>query len=136
MFISFAVGMGTCLDLNVRPDVQILCTKWRYIGMSKITSIDDVPVYDEAEEVGSEPEKAASPVAAKASGKEWYDVLMHPKFLKAVLLTAVVIALVFVSPLSRYVKERVPALDNMPHSTECLNAVIAACIVTFLRPPQ
>jgi hypothetical protein len=67
-----------------------------YIHMSSnMTDISDVPVMDDAEETEVQSETTSS------SKKEWYDMILHPSFLKAVALATIAIVAVSLSPISR-----------------------------------
>jgi hypothetical protein len=98
--------------------------------MSRSTDISDVPVMDDAVE-----EPDVVPAAAAAAKKEWYDVLLQPQFLKSVAIAAVVIAVTFLSPVSDQVLTRLAVVAGVPHAAVLVNALIAAFIVTVLRPP-
>jgi hypothetical protein len=95
-----------------------------------MTDISDVPVMDDAEE-----ETEVQSETTSSSKKEWYDMILHPSFLKAVALATIAIVAVSLSPISKHIKDRVSALEQLPHSEQIINAVISAFIITFLRPP-
>lgn len=97
---------------------------------ANMTDVSDVPIFDDGEE-----EEVESKPVASASKKEWYDMILHPNFLKALALASIAIIAVSLSPLSTHIKARVTALDNIPHSEQIVNAVLSAFIITFLRPP-
>lgn len=100
--------------------------------MSKTTDVTDVPIFDDSED---EPISQETVAKSDKGSLEWYDLVTRPTFLKAVALATLVIVAVFLSPVGDYVKGRVSALENVPHATVCLNAAIAAFVITFLRPP-
>jgi hypothetical protein len=96
-----------------------------------MTDVSDVPIFDD----GDEEEVDSKPVVS-ASKKEWYDMILHPNFLKALALATIAIVAVSLSPLSTHIKARVAALENVPHAEQVINAVLSAFIITFLRPPM
>ena len=100
--------------------------------MSKTTDVTDVPIFDDGDD---EPVRQESVSKPEKASMEWYDLVTRPSFLKAVALATLVIVAIFLSPVSEYVKGRVSALENVPHATVGLNAVVAAFAITFLRPP-
>ena len=104
--------------------------------MTNITDVSEVPIFDDVEDAESDTSAAVvDQKPAVSSTKEWYDMIMHPKFIKALILAMVVILIVSLSPTNVYIKDRVSALDSVPYATEVINAVLSAFIITFLRPP-
>jgi ABC-type uncharacterized transport system YnjBCD permease subunit len=77
-----------------------------------MTDISDVPVMDDAEEETVQSETTSS------SKKEWYDMILHPSFLKAVALATIAIVAVSLSLISKHIKDRVSALEQLPHSNK------------------
>lgn len=57
-------------------------------------------------------------------------------FLQAVVLAFCVVFSVSVSPVSRWIVERLPVLGNMPCADAAIHALVAAIVVTALRPPD
>jgi hypothetical protein len=110
--------------------------------MSKLsTVIEDLPLPDEEEDMhapilSEPPLPHASAPARPQPELTWQTLVLSPPFLKAVLLSFVVVIAMLLVPLEDYVFKYVPFLATVPHAAECIKALAAAAAITFMRPPD
>jgi hypothetical protein len=110
--------------------------------MSKSTIIEDIPVPDEdlddpvLDHRFNTPAATPDPVNLPVQPQSWQTLVLSPPFLKALFLAFAVILTALVVPLETYAFKYLTILEDVPHATECIKAIVAAAAITFLRPPQ
>jgi hypothetical protein len=62
-----------------------------------------------------------------SASKEWYDMILHPNFLKALALATIAIFAVL-SVTSEHTSKRVAALENVPHAERVIRRSVIIII--------
>lgn len=64
----------------------------------------------------------------------WRAVVSKP-FCQAIFLTFAIVCAVTLSPLATLITDRVPSIAHIPHVKPVISSLIAAVLVTAMRPP-
>jgi hypothetical protein len=79
--------------------------------------------------------RAPTPTPGPPSA-DWVTVATSPAFLHALAVAAAVICAVLLSPIAVTVQRYAPALSAIPCAEAVIQSVVAAALLTVLRPPQ